>query len=689
MKWWKGTPWRLIQTNLSEMDFKGLDPERYAADAKEFGATVVMLSAGGISAHYDSSLTWQGRNSWAEDGVLEQVVKCCHERDIHVIARVDFSKVKKEIFLKNPQWAFRTAGGEIMEYNGYVQTCINSDYQQEYAFHILEEIFTRIPFDGLYCNMGGFQTKDYDFRDYGFCHCAACRAQFRAAFGKEIPEQADLTDAGYRDYLDFQRGVVAGYRKKMAEYLRQLGKRLSRDLCFDDVDYGRIEASTEISRRLPHWPYHASSNCRAVLGDGSSGIICSDASVDFMGYALRNVGVSPWLQALREWQNLANLGGLDYYLMGRIDNHEDRRGFSAVKRVFQFQKAHEQAYAGLKNKAKVLLRRSARWEITDEEKGWVRTLTERHIPFGEILPEEYETADLSRYSVVILPDSRNITDREMRQSEEFARDGGTLIVSGQTGYLCPPSKEREDFLRCLGIRQVKDFCTDMLSACFQIRDTEKRVFSSFADCDVAALGDRYQFLEMEPEAKGFLAMVPAHTYGPPECCYYTAVTGEPACIEFAWGRGKTITVPWFPGELYSRTGFDNPALFMGDVLKNLGGCESLSESLSPMVEVTYAEKGTDWDMVQLVNTSGCFSLSFFAPVPMEAIELQIPCQEPPEQVFALAGGKTEWRLEKDRLVIQLDILREYEAILIKKHGTDSGSCDQLENPAGTDIRSDK
>ncbi len=666
MKWWENYPWRLVQTNLSELDFKGMDPEQYVEDLKEFGATVAMVSAGGISAHYDTQISWQGRNPWAKNGVLNRIVELCHENHIRVIARVDFSKVQKEIFLKNPQWAFRTADGEIMEYNGYVQTCINSDYQQEYVFPIIEEIFTRIPFDGLYCNMGGFQTKDYDFKDYGFCHCQACREKFMTEFGQEIPEKEDLADPVYIDYKNFQKKIITGYRKKITDYLHNLGRRIQRDLCFDDVDYGRIEASTEIHRKLPHWQYHASSNCRVLLGDGSRNMICSDASVDFMGYALRNVGVSPWLQALREWQNLANLGGLDYYLMGRIDNHEDRRGFDAIKKVFWFHKKHEQYYVGLKNKARVLLRRSARWEITEEEKGWVRTLTECHIPFCEILPEEYETAKLERFSLIILPDSRDLSDEEMKQTETFVSVGGTVIAAGQTGMINSPSAERERFLKSLGIRRVKEFRTDMISACFKIEEGEKEIFSSFRDCDVVALGDRYQYLETEDTAETLLSMIPVHTYGPPECCYHTEITEAPACVISSLGKGRAVTIPWFPGEFYSRTGFDNLSLFMRDILVNLGGCESIAPDLSPMVEVTYSEHGADYDMIQLVNTSGCFGLSFYEPIPVREVEITLPCQGPPVQVFALAGGRTEWRMEEGRIRIQLDILRDYEAILIRK-----------------------
>ena len=32
MKWWKHYPWRMIQTNLREIDFQDLDPETFVKD---------------------------------------------------------------------------------------------------------------------------------------------------------------------------------------------------------------------------------------------------------------------------------------------------------------------------------------------------------------------------------------------------------------------------------------------------------------------------------------------------------------------------------------------------------------------------------------------------------------------------------------------------------------------------------
>ena len=36
--WWTDFPWRMLQTNLREIDMEDMDAEKFARDAVEFGA---------------------------------------------------------------------------------------------------------------------------------------------------------------------------------------------------------------------------------------------------------------------------------------------------------------------------------------------------------------------------------------------------------------------------------------------------------------------------------------------------------------------------------------------------------------------------------------------------------------------------------------------------------------------------
>lgn len=665
MPWWKEQPWRMIQTNLREIDMADISAERFVSDLLEFHATVVLLNAAGISAGYDTKLPFHIKNPYLTGDSLKKIVDLCHEKGIRVIARADFSKVRQEVYETHPEWAFRTGDGGVMEQNGYVQTCLCGEYQQKYAFEVIEELFREIPFDGLYCNMGGFQTKDYEFHDYGFCHCSGCRNGFKAFSGKELPDQAwkekKLEDPVWKEYEAFQKSTVKAYRKKMSDFL----KGISREICFDDVDYGRIEAATEISTRLPHWIYHASSNCRAILGAGTTGIICSNTTVSYPGYGLRHASVSPSLHAMRLWQNLANLGALDFYLIGRLDTAMDRRGFPAVKKIFGFHQAHEEEYKGLHSTAKVLLRRKDRWVASEEEKGWIRVLTEAHILFAEILPDAMKKADLSKYQAVILGDEGDLDKQEADQIDLYVHQGGTVIASGLNRIREAGSRIYK-FLKSSGILNVRKEERNAMSSQLLLSQEDKSAFPSHQEMDAIPVGDVYFFLEWDKASRTFLRYIPRQPFGPPECCFSTKVWEEPGLIVHHYGSGMFLTIPWLPGSFYSRTGHGNTVPFMRDVLMKHCGLSSIAKELTPMVEVTVSEDDSNHCLVQLVNNSGAFGLTFFEPLPVENIHLEITAEVPAVSVVSLMGGSVRWQMKGKTLHLWLERLEEYDALRIQQ-----------------------
>lgn len=663
MSWWKDYPWRMIQTNLREIDMEDIRAERFVDDILDFKANVVLLNAAGIISNYTTDLPFHYQSPYLKSDSLKEIVDLCHKNNIRVLARMDFSKVRYEIYEKNPDWAFRTIDGDIMNYNGYVQVCINGKYQQDYAFKIIKETFDKIAFDGLFCNMGGFQNRDYDFKDYGFCHCNSCKRKFSEMYNEELPKEADFNNPVYGKYLRFQENVLKTYRKKVVDYI----KGISKEICFDDEEYGRIEASTEYNRKLPHFPYLASSNCRAIIGDGSSNIICSNTSVEFIGYALRHVSVSPALQELRLWQNLTNLGALDYYIMGRIDKHLDRSSFQRIKKVFHFHEKNQQSYMGLKNKAQVLLKRTHRWESSPEEKGWIRTLTECHIPFAEIIPSEFMQADLSKYKLLILADIKNFTEDEAKKVDEYVRNGGRVVATGETGLYDPYVGFRgNQILECLGVNSVKEIRNDMISSMFLLSKKDKKVFTSYVDTEVIAVGDKMVFVESNEDTKKYFKLIPPHMYGPPEKAYFTETTDTPGVTKYSYGRGKSIYIPFLPGAFYNKGGHSNTFHFMKDILTNMCQIKSIGEDVNPMVEISLSEKENGDLFVQFVNNSGCFSLSFFDPIPIYNSKVSIESNNKPKSAISIrTGNSIELKYEDSIIYMVLDKLEDYDAIMIE------------------------
>ena len=182
-KWWFNYPWREIQTNLREIDMADMDAAEYVRQLKSFSATVAMINAAGIIASYPTELEFHYQSPYLTGDSLGKVIAACHEADIRVVARTDFSKVREPVYERHPDWAFRGAQGQIVNYNGDVHVCINSDYQQKYALEIMAETVRKLDIDGMFFNMGGFVQRDYSYMYYGICHCGKCREKFHVYSG--------------------------------------------------------------------------------------------------------------------------------------------------------------------------------------------------------------------------------------------------------------------------------------------------------------------------------------------------------------------------------------------------------------------------------------------------------------------------------------------------------------------------
>lgn len=47
--WWKDRAWRIVQTNLREIDMADMNAEQYVRELQEFNANTVIINTGGIA----------------------------------------------------------------------------------------------------------------------------------------------------------------------------------------------------------------------------------------------------------------------------------------------------------------------------------------------------------------------------------------------------------------------------------------------------------------------------------------------------------------------------------------------------------------------------------------------------------------------------------------------------------------
>lgn len=660
--WWENKPWRMIQTNLRETDMADISAEHVAADLAEFKATALLINAAGIIASYPTKLPYHYQSRFLTGDSLVDIIAACHRKGIRVLARCDFSKIRRPIYEAHPDWAYRAPDGHIVDYNGDIHACINGDYQQVCALNIIEELLSTHDFDGIFFNMGGYQTTDYSHVYHGICHCARCRELFQARFGLALPAREEAADPVYRKYLLFKRETMRAAMHRVWAHIHALRP----EICCDHetellTGYLRQESNTEPDRPLPHWQYSGSSNTKWAVST-YPGLISSNTTVDFIGIWYRHVAVSPHEQALRLAQNLANGGALDYYLIGRLDNHHDRSGFEPVKRLFHYHAAHGSEYVGNRSLADIALLEDSRGSAP-ETRGWFRVLAENHYLFD--MPQTNTPGlDLARYRAVILPNVKTISDALAAQLDAYVESGGTLMASGEAGFYGSDFEPRAvPACRSLGIEEVEE-TRDLDRSAYLMLD-EGHGFSRLAETDLVYLRSPYWYCRYAAGAEPRMKLIPPHNFGPPERCYWEIVTDRPGYVTHAYGRGRAVYLPWLPGQLFYRQGHTNTADFLAGLLAREAGLSPLGGTLPPQVEAALCQRPDGSLLLHLVNASGHFGTTYYPPVEMRGLSVSLPCARPPAGAQSLVTGRpVPFTWETGWLTLRVEQLDLFEAVEI-------------------------
>jgi putative glycosyl hydrolase-like family 6 (GHL6) protein len=85
---------------------------------KALGATVAMINTSGIVASYRTTLPFQTPSAFLQGDDFETIIGACHAAGIRVIARTDFSKIRRVLFQQHPEGAYRRPDGRIVDQEG-------------------------------------------------------------------------------------------------------------------------------------------------------------------------------------------------------------------------------------------------------------------------------------------------------------------------------------------------------------------------------------------------------------------------------------------------------------------------------------------------------------------------------------------------------------------------------------------
>lgn len=679
-KWWLEEPYRLIQTNLREIDAIDFDVEVYINSLKDIGANAVLINVGGIVANYYTDLDFHFQNPYLKYDLMETVIDGLHNEGIRVIGRFDFSKLNEKHAAVNPDWQYKSVKGKQVNYNGQVHMCVNGGYQQEYAHKILREALSKFPLDGVFFNMTGYQVRDYSHNYHGICQSDACKKRFEEwSNGLTLPKVESTNDPIFLKYQQFKQETTSELNREKFELIKSFGDHIA------ILNYN--EFGTDLYRSESHaygvltgksipWEYNASDNVKRAVGsfnDKQS----SNAAVHFVGYPARHSANSRWITQRRLVGNVMHGGGLDFYCIGRLDNLEDRKMLENVKDVFQFHKQNEfylhQTYS--MNKVLVLNEKVNPYTGSNENKGIFTILSQNHIQFDVMEHDRIDKENIPRaiesYDLIILPEISKLSNTQCQLLDRYVENGGKILATGFTSVSDelgnPKNKIR---LKSLGVHPDYETFEKEEGSYFRIFENDKSKLGKekFKDIDLVYAWEKGLLCKPLESATNYLGFIPPAMIGPPEKCYYEEVTEKPGLIHHAYGKGETAFITFRLGTLYNfKRHHGHASLFMATLEELLGYKSSLETNAHPMVEInTRIGSSEKFEWLALLNHSGQMGGGFLQPIPIQNIKLKFKPQKPAKSIRSLRGDeKIPFKENNGWLEITLPKLESFDIVLVE------------------------
>lgn len=674
--WWKRNNLRVIQTNLPAYEAATLNPDSLVKDLITFSANTLIINAGGIMAFYDTKLNFHYKNPWMKDNMLKEVVQKCHQHNIKVIVRFDFSRVHESIYKAHPDWCYISPKNErIINTDMYVVS-INAPYVQDKAFKIIEEVIDFFPIDGIFLNMPGYQVNNpYEGKYQGIDQNEYDKKRFAEySNGLTLPTVEDKADPVFQKYLAFKKSTIEDWSEKLHKLVKSRNEQIAICTYLDKhVDIIRHESQTS---NLPYWPYTASDNVNNARNSFPQHII-SNSSIQQISFQSRYNAAEPEEVSIRLYENIANGSGLDLSMMGDMRGYEDERNFPVFKKIYAFHKKHEAYFGNYTSVAKIALIAPGSWPSGDpmqEYRGIQLMLKEAHIPFDII--EDAQIANLAekvkQYQLIILPEITYLKPEAIQILQEASSAGTNLIATNRTFFDSP-----ETLQSLFGAKIINK---DHEGSGFYLKPDNAEVFKRFKKQTMLFWKFNLGLYDFSGADKTFLPILSKGRPGPPEIIGGHETTNYFAMAIKEFPKSKAVILPINLGKLYYLHGYEEHKNILLDAIDYImPKATELVQTDSPeRIEVILQEyrknipnkvssKNTDGLIMHLINLTGFSGNSYFDALPVYERSFKIKTSFRPTKVYSLntkAPIKYVW---KDGFIsFKLAKIGEYEGIVIDK-----------------------
>lgn len=671
--WWKQNNLRVIQANLPSYE-GGLNADSLVADLLYFSANTLIINAGGIMAFYPTKLDCQYTNPYMTPNMLGDVIKKCHEHDIKVIVRFDFSRAHKSIFEKHPDWFYLSPKGERIINDDMYVVSINAPYEQECLFNMVDEVITTYPVDGIFINMPGYQTRNAYLGVYhGIDQNPYDAKRFKEfSNGMNLPKEEDSKDPVFKKYLEFKQHTINDLMQRLNTLVKSKNEQIAICTYLDEyVDIIRHESQTNT---LPYWPYNASDNVSNTLHSFPNHIV-SNASIQQISFQSRYNAIEPEEIAIRLYENIANGSGLDLSLMGDFQDYEDERNYQVIHDVYAYHKKHEAYFGKYISPAKVVVLSPGNWPSGDaaqEYRGIQLMLKEAHIQYDIIQSDQLAKLknQLHQYRLIILPGVAEMDSASLNALKELTASGASLLSTNRT-LTNNPEAQNELFGAKL-VNQIQD------GSGYYLSPDNETIFSRLKGQKLILLKFNLGLYEYDESNTKLLPILTPGRPGPPEIIGGHEPTGHFAAGIKKNSKSQSVHLPVNIGKLYYLHGYEQHKNIVLDIIDYLtpGVTELVKTNAPPRVEVVLQDfiknisaniNKTEPDglALHLINLTGFSGNTYFNPLPVYDLHFIVACEKKPSSVFSMMHDKKlDFNWNDGKLDLTIDKLEQAEGIII-------------------------
>lgn len=647
--WWKRNNLRVIQMNLPSYEAATINADSIVADLITYSANTLLINAGGIMAFYPTKLDFHYTNPFMKKNVLGDVVKKCHQNNIKVIVRFDFSRVHESIFKAHPEWCYISPKGErIINTDMYVVS-INAPYVQEKAFKIIEEVIDMFPIDGIFLNMPGYQVNNpYEGKYHGIDQNDFDKKAFaKYSKGKVLPTEENKADTLYQTYLGFKKHTVEDWSERLHKLVKSKNEQIA--ICtYSDKFVDIIRHESQSMTTLPYWPYTASDNVGNAINSFPDHII-SNASIQQISFQSRYNAVEPQEVQIRLYENIANGSGLDLSMMGDMRGYEDERNYEVIKKVYAFHKKHEPYFGKYKSLARIAIIAPGSWpngEPMQEYRGIQLMLREAHIPFDII--EDGQIGNLAEkvkgYKLIILPEITYLKPEAIQVLKTAVKAGTHIIATNRTLFDSP-----ETLLDLFGAKIEK---RDNDGAGNYLVPDNREIFKSFAGQKMLFWKFNLGLYDLSGVDQKLLPVLSKGRPGPPEIIGGHEPTGYYALGIKNHGNSKALIFPVNLGRIYYMHGYQEHKNLLLDAINYVlpAASQDIQTNAPQRVEIILKEfvknnvsnkekTNSDGLIMHLVNLTGFSGNTYFEPLPVYNLDFKIKSARKPTKIFSLSSGQ--------------------------------------------------